>query len=249
MPSGHTNGYDSSDAVTFWWSSRPEGQTLTLPPGPQPIGGPGGQDGQAAARVLDAEYASDAAILDDESRHIISLWQRDDRTYQEFQRVAREESDDALMVERADILDVLIERHRLAQRVLVYRGVRNAPKVFGLDTSALSDLIGQTVPLSGYFATSVHRAVAASEFTRPPSGDGPALLEVEVPAGTPALWIPPLGDGALAPRRATALVVCCSSDCRRRRSGDASHNSRRHSDALIRVAVRSIWINENMGLI
>ncbi|OBA39662.1 hypothetical protein A5766_02680 [Gordonia sp. 852002-51296_SCH5728562-b] len=82
--------------------------------------------------------------------------------------------------------------------MLVYRGVRSAPKVFGLDTSALSDLIGQTVPLSGYFATSVHRAVAANEFTRPPSSPGPALLELEVPAGTPALWIPPLGDGALA---------------------------------------------------
>lgn len=36
--------------------------------------------------------------------------------------------------------------------------------------------------------------MALDEFVRPAGPGGPALLEISVPAGTPALWVPPIGD-------------------------------------------------------
>lgn len=41
------------------------------------------------------------------------------------------------------------------------------------------------------------------EFTVPPGPGGPILLEISLPAGTRALWVPPVGDPALSPTKAT----------------------------------------------
>jgi len=49
-----------------------------------------------------------------------------------------------------------------------------------------------------FLSTTIFRDVAVAEFTLPPGSDGPAILEIDVPAGTPAVWVPPLGDPALA---------------------------------------------------
>ena len=49
-----------------------------------------------------------------------------------------------------------------------------------------------------FVSTTIYRQVAIDEFTRPPGPGGPALLEVEAPAGTPGLWLPPAGDPDLA---------------------------------------------------
>lgn len=56
------------------------------------------------------------------------------------------------------------------------------------------------VPLvtRSFLSTTIVRDVAVSEFTIPPGRGGPALLEIDVPVGTPAIWVPPLGDPMLA---------------------------------------------------
>ncbi len=160
------------------------------------IGGPTHAEGAAAARVLNDEYAGRS--LDEEQRRVIEEWQRDDRTYEAFQAIARGESDDLYMVERADILDVLIEQHALKRPVRVYRGVRSATKAFGVDNSTFGQFVGRQIALHGFFATSVFRDVAIEEFTRPALGGGAVLLEVCVSAGVRALWVAAVGRPELA---------------------------------------------------
>ncbi|QMU22066.1 phage minor head protein [Gordonia rubripertincta] len=195
--------YDSTDDAGP--PPPPEGRTLTLTPDDEPIGGPTPADSDAAAEVLDAEYSADDAALTPDERAIIEAWQRDDRTYDEFQRAARGESDDPHFMGQAEELDELVRRHRLAQPVQAYRGVRNTRKVFGVDNTELAGLVGQEVPLAGFFGTSIDRRVAIDEFTRPPLGGGPALIEVLIPAGMRALWVSLSGDPRMRYQRELLL--------------------------------------------
>lgn len=169
----------------------PGGPTLTPSPDDddEPIGGPDRSDAETAMAVLDAEYEDVVAAFDDEQRSVIEQWQRDDRTYEAYQAAARNESNDAAMMIQADILDELIDRHTLQQPVQAYRGIRDSRKVFGVTSTELADLIGRSVPLTGFFGTSVVRDVAIDEFTKPSLGGGAALIEVLLPAGTRALWV------------------------------------------------------------
>lgn len=176
----------------------PEGSTLTPTPDDQPIGGPTREEGQAAANELNAEYAADAAALDDIARYVVREWQGADRTYESFQRAVRGDEPDLDWVENADYLDQLIDRHPLRRPVRAFRGVRDSRKVFGVDSSELNSLIGRRWPLRGYFGTTVFRGVARDEFTRPPHGGGPILFDLHIPAGIRALWVALVGDDDLA---------------------------------------------------
>ncbi|ANA85320.1 ADP-ribosyltransferase domain and MuF-like fusion protein [Gordonia phage Phlop] len=195
--------YDSDDAPPP--PSPPEGPTLTPTPDDEPIGGPTPAERDAAVEVLDEEYADDVAELTWDERDIIEAWQRDDRTYEEFQKAARLESDDPDLMARAGDLDELVRQHRLRRPVQAYRGIRDARKVFGVDASDLAELVGQDVELRGFFGVSLDRAVALDEFTNPSLGGGAALIDVQIPAGIRALWV--AAAGAAGMRRQLELLL------------------------------------------
>lgn len=77
--------------------------------------------------------------------------------------------------------------------MLLHRGQRSLDRTFGGPPQ-----IGQAFEVDSFLSTSIHRYVAVEEFTEPPGPGGPVLLEIAAPAGTRALWVPPVGDPALA---------------------------------------------------
>lgn len=81
----------------------------------------------------------------------------------------------------------------------VYRGIRSLRRTFGVD--APEDIEMGARSFEGYTATSVLRAVALDEFTAPEG----ALMEIEAPKGTPALWV--AGVGARRLRRQGELLL------------------------------------------
>lgn len=89
-------------------------------------------------------------------------------------------------------MDLLLERWRLPEPVQTYRGVRNLALTFGA-----TPRFGERRVLAGYMSSSLHRPVALDQFTRPTTAVA-ALLTLDVPAGVPAIWVPPLGAPALA---------------------------------------------------
>lgn len=129
----------------------------------------------------------------------IRMWQRTDRAYALVQGAlrgavhpealsARERRDVELLI---DDLMAAIEAGRTREALTVYRGIRSVWRTFGIaDPFALSPEIRS---LTGFTATSVYRSVAVSEFVT----SGGALLEIAVPAGTPALWVADAGDPRL----------------------------------------------------
>lgn len=121
-----------------------------------------------------------------------------DRTYELVNRLLRGEpgADELSDVQDAAVRDIvrslnqLVNRWRTPEPFRVYRGLRSRA---GLDVSADVPLVTRS-----FLSTTTDRNVAVSEFTVPPGVSGPALLAIDVPAGTPAIWVPPLGDPALA---------------------------------------------------
>jgi hypothetical protein len=156
---------------------------------------------------FDEAFAQQPYRLSERQRRAARAWQRSDRTYEYAQRVARgavdvDELSPAALTRALDFqqdLDDAISTGALPFPAVVFRGLRSLRKTFGVAHAA------QTVGLrrreAGYFATSVVRSVALDEFTTP---DG-ALLEVMLPVGTPALWLPLVGSRRL--RRQGELLL------------------------------------------
>lgn len=105
-------------------------------------------------------------------------------------------------------LPVSIARWRVPEALRVYRGQRSVGRFFGSGAREESVLVADS-----FLSTTIFWEVALDEFMRPAGSGGPALLEISVPAGTPALWLPPVGDPALAYQgellfdRATRIAV------------------------------------------
>ncbi|BBY58364.1 hypothetical protein MSAR_15000 [Mycolicibacterium sarraceniae] len=81
----------------------------------------------------------------------------------------------------------------LPEDVEVWRGIRNSVAVFGVPAAKIDSLIGgdgTEVPM--FFATSLSRNVAATEFTTP--GPYPVLYKITAQAGTPAVGVSPIGQ-------------------------------------------------------
>lgn len=139
------------------------------------------------------------APLTTRQRDAIRTWQRTDRSYELVQGVLRGTIDRATLsrAERArtegliDDLAMAVASGRTRRRMTVYRGLRSVRRTFGVDR--LADVPADPPPLAGYVATSIHRDVAITQFT---AARG-ALLEVELPADTPALWVAGEGDERL----------------------------------------------------
>lgn len=117
-------------------------------------------------------------------------WQsKDERFYEQVQSGAQGRSATTAALDVAEDLQDLMAP--LPESIQVWRGVRDTEKTFGVRADRLEEIVGRTYDVPAFFATSLDRAVAESEFTRP--GPQPALCRIAAQAGTPALWIPPLG--------------------------------------------------------
>jgi hypothetical protein len=153
---------------------------------PDPTNG----DEEPTAR-LTALFSNQTEAATDGQRASVRIWQeKDERFYRDVQGAVSGRSAEDAAYEVADDLQDLMEP--LPEDVEVWRGVRNAEAVFGVRRDNLEDLIGieRVVPM--FFATSLDRNLAETEFTRP--GQRPVLYKIAAQAGTPALWVPPLGS-------------------------------------------------------
>ncbi|HVA03757.1 MAG TPA: ADP-ribosyltransferase [Acidimicrobiales bacterium] len=83
-------------------------------------------------------------------------------------------------------LNELLKRWRTSEPLMVYRGLRSRTGL-ALDPNLES---------RSFLSITIARDVALGEFTVPGGPGGPVLLEISVPAGTPGVWVPALGDPA-----------------------------------------------------
>jgi hypothetical protein len=97
-------------------------------------------------------------------------------------------------------LDDLLYRARLPVDLVLYRGVDD------LDLAAPpADRLPADRHEPTFLSTSVALRVAVEEFVDPAAPRG-GVVRIAAPAGTPGLWVPPLGDRQLAREREVLLA-------------------------------------------
>lgn len=150
-----------------------------------------GRGGDGLRDELDRLFATNLNYATESQRRSVRRWQsRGDRFYQQVQRAIEGghiEADEAADV--ADDLDELMSP--LPESVVVWRGLRDAPAVFGVSRDDLESVINSTFEQQRFSATSAARQVAMDEFTQP--GPSPVLCRVSARVGCPVVWLPPLG--------------------------------------------------------
>jgi hypothetical protein len=99
--------------------------------------------------------------------------------------LSRRENELVLTVRAA--LDDAIDAGTMVRPCRVYRGIRDVQRVFGVDSP--DALLSEDFVLAGYVSTSIRRLVA-ERFGRGSQG---AVLELLVPAGANAAWLPIVG--------------------------------------------------------
>lgn len=164
-------------------------------------------------------FAEQIEQLTDRQREAVRIWQKTDKAYVFAQRIARGDIDidrlpddaltSALTFQQA--MDDAIDLCRLPSDITLYRGIRHLRRTFS--TEDLDRLMGRTIQLEGYCATSVVRRVAIDEFTTP-SG---ALLEIYARRGTSALWVAGVGEQRLRYQGEVLLedhLQICITGCR-----------------------------------
>lgn len=175
-------------------------------------------DRELAARLTEHVRSDVFPLLVDTEVSALRRYQAMDRTYELVNRLLRSEpgADELSDEQDAAVRDIVrhlnrtLNRWRTSEPIRAYRGLRSR---VGLDAVADVPLVTRS-----FLSTTIVRDVAVGEFTIPPGPGGPALLEIDVPVGTPAIWVPPLGDPTLAyqgelllPRR-LPLIVRASRD-------------------------------------
>lgn len=175
-------------------------------------------DQDLAARLTERVRRELLPLVGDAEISALRRYQAMDRTYELVNRLLRGESGAAELDDEQDaaVRDIVrhlnrtLNRWRTPEPIRAYRGLRSR---VGLDTVADVPLVTRS-----FLSTTIVRDVAVREFTIPPGPGGPALLEIDVPAGTPAIWVAPLGDptlayqGELLPPRRLPLSVRASRD-------------------------------------
>ncbi len=157
------------------------------------------------ARRLTA--ASDAlrSLASEAELDSVRRYQGLDRAYEVVNELLRgERSQDGLTDDEIEIvqtiltgLDRLLERWSTPEPIRAYRGQRSLVRAFDLAEGDRPSA-GTLLESAAFLSTTIYREVAVPEFTTPPGTGGPALLEIDIPTGTSALWVPPLGDPVLA---------------------------------------------------
>lgn len=157
--------------------------------------------GQDLATRLTAAARPVTESLAEEERAAIRRYQALDRTYELVAAVLRGQvSPDALPAEDAEAVTAIIDaltpatnRWRLPEPLRLYRGQRSSSRVRRTWMTVGGVGIADT-----FVSTTIYKQVAIDEFTQPPGPGGPILLDIDAPAGTPGLWLPPAGEPDLA---------------------------------------------------
>jgi hypothetical protein len=149
--------------------------------------------GDDPADRLNTAFADQTAAATADQRSSAQRWQGLGRYYDEVQ-AAVVDPDNA----SEDALDVASDLQQLARPLPedaeVWRGIRSIEDSFG---TGIDEVAGRDVEVVARFlSTSVYEQVARDEFTTP--GRNPAILKITARAGTPAVWMPPLGDSAMS---------------------------------------------------
>lgn len=144
--------------------------------------------GQNLHERLDRLFSTQTAEATPQQRSAVTRWQSADRFYEKVQEALGGTGD-------PDAMSVAQELSKLAQPLPedmeVWRGIRSIGKTFGVARVEVGSLSGRQWVGERLMATTTSREVAISEFTDP--GPSPAILQVTTRAGSPSVWIPPLG--------------------------------------------------------
>ena len=192
-PSGPRKGVSEHNAPEN--ASGSTGGGGGKPPRPPRQNMPISGDDETPAERLSRLFAPQTASATADHQASVWRWQNnDDRFYEEIQRAVdgRDSPEEAMDV-AIDLQELMTP---LPEPVEVWRGIRNVEAAFGLPVDRLDELVGHDRDVPMFFATSLDRDVAESEFTRP--GKSPALYKIAAQPGTPAVWAPPLGSDAEA---------------------------------------------------
>ncbi|OHV05340.1 hypothetical protein [Mycobacterium talmoniae] len=145
---------------------------------------------ESPAERLNTLFAKQANDATPTQRLSVRDWQgKDERFYREVQRAAQNQTASARAYDVMDDLQDLMAE--LPEEVQVWRGIRNIDAALGVPNDRLESLIDLDRDIPMFFATSLDRNVAETEFTTP--GLRPAVYKIHAQSGTPALWVPPLG--------------------------------------------------------
>ncbi|MFT4189272.1 MAG: hypothetical protein QM621_11900 [Aeromicrobium sp.] len=151
-----------------------------------------------SAEQFDADFREWRSSLTPSERAAIAAWQGVDRRYQRIQAVISG-SADASPADAKVARDLLsaIRKGAIRRPTVLWRGVRSSTSAFGLPASELGNLAGARRRVDRFFAASLSRQVATTEFTAPPLLGGPALMRVTVAPGSRAAWIAGAGETSL----------------------------------------------------
>lgn len=168
---------------------------------------PDPDDGEHLTAILDARYEAVADAFTPPEFAAMWQWQRSDRAYEAIQAALRggqSSAETELLIEK---IALAIGRMKLPEDAVLWRGVRDARKAFGVDARDIAGLRGGVLPPNaGLMAATTSRRVAVEEFTTPPLGGGPALIRLHV--ATPdkhSAWVARMGDPRLR-RQGEALM-------------------------------------------
>lgn len=125
-----------------------------------------------------------------QQRASVLRWQnKDERFYHQVQQAIRGRAASPEALDVADDLRDLMAP--LPESVVLWRGIRDIEQTLGI-TDVRRRSVRESFEVPAFFATSLDRAGAESEFTRP--GRRPALYRIVAQPGAPVLWVPPLGN-------------------------------------------------------
>ncbi|MCT7369454.1 hypothetical protein [Mycolicibacterium llatzerense] len=163
-----------------------------VPPVEPPAGGKAAGPDENPEDRMNALFADQTNSVTPRQKASVERWQGTDRFYEQVQNAFEDPdnaSDEALQV-MSDMQDIAAP---LPEEVVLWRGIRDVTKELG---APAADLQPQVKELNRFMATTLHRQVAASEFTRP--GKNPALVKITARTGSRVVWVPPLGDPTMA---------------------------------------------------
>ena len=86
-----------------------------------------------------------------------------------------------------------IKRGAVPETLTAYRGIGDLEATFGVLPGEAAGLVGHLRQSEGFLSTSISRRVAVQGFVNERTG---ALLDISVPAGTAAAWLPALRSTA-----------------------------------------------------
>lgn len=137
---------------------------------------------------LDRLFSEQTAKATPRQRSAVVRWQGMDRFYDKVQAALGGNGDPEAMIVAQELSKLA---QPLSEDVELWRGVRSIRKTFGVGRDDVASVAGREWIEERFMGATVSLDKATPEFTHP--GPAPAILHIVARAGTPAVWIPPLG--------------------------------------------------------